>query len=84
MTGGLRPACEATDSISDIFLAQVHNVDLSSGIAHPFYKMIEHEFGFALTPTRGLELMARIFILFSFDMLIDVPRQKYFYIKDTI
>jgi hypothetical protein len=50
MTGGLRPAREATDAIFDVFLAQVHDIDRSSGIAHPLYKMIKHEFGFALTP----------------------------------
>jgi hypothetical protein len=50
MTRGFRPAREAADAIFDVFLAQVYDVDRSSGIAHPLYKIIEHEFGFALTP----------------------------------
>lgn len=34
-------------------LAQIHHLDFGAGIAHALYKAIEHQFGFALSPTPG-------------------------------
>jgi hypothetical protein len=62
---GLGPAREATDTILNGFLAQVHDLDLGAGIPHALNKVIEHQFGFALasTPGTGIKCKYSHFVL---------------------
>ena len=68
---GLGPACEATDTILYILLAQIHDFDLCADIPHTSDKMIEHQFGFALASTPGAGVKCKYSHFISFNILID-------------
>jgi hypothetical protein len=58
---GFGPARIAADAMFNIFFTKVHNLDIGSGLLHPFDKMIEHEFGFALAAGSGTGIDCQYF-----------------------
>jgi hypothetical protein len=65
-SGGLGPAGETSNAILDVFLAQVYNLDFSTGISHPIDKVSKHQFGFALSFTPGAGIKRK----YSHDILL--------------
>jgi len=54
-------SCLGPTPITPLFLAQVHDIDFGSGIAHTFYKMIKHQLGFAPTAAAGTGINGKYF-----------------------
>jgi hypothetical protein len=49
----LGPARKATDTVFNLFPSQLHDFNLSAGVAHALDKVIEHQFCFALASAAG-------------------------------
>ncbi len=72
--GSFGPACETADAILDCFLAQMDRLHLSAGVAHSSTRASNSIPVFVIPSIRGLELMAKTFMVVSFsscDLFVD-------------